>query len=105
MEKTATLNLRVNPKDKKSAESVLAKLGISMSAAVSIYLKQIALVGGIPFDVKLPEAPDSVDADLMTDEELIAKIKKGYKNALKGKGKDAELAFAELEEKYNFGKV
>ena len=31
MEKTATLNLRVNPTVKQSAEAVLSKLGIPMS--------------------------------------------------------------------------
>ena len=31
MEKTATLNLRVNPSTKKAAEDVLSRLGIPMS--------------------------------------------------------------------------
>ena len=41
MEKTATLNLRVNPTTKKSAEDVLSRLGIPMSTAVEMYLRQI----------------------------------------------------------------
>ena len=41
MEKTATLNLRVNPTVKKNAESVLNKLGIPMSTAIDMYLTQI----------------------------------------------------------------
>ena len=105
MEKTASLNLRVNPEVKENAEGILAKLGISMSAAINMYLMQISLVGGIPFDVKLPEAPDSVNADLMTDEELLAKLKKSYEQSLKGEVKDVDEAFAELEEKYGFRKV
>ena len=36
MEKTATLNLRVNPNVKKRAEEVLARLGIPMSIAIDI---------------------------------------------------------------------
>ena len=70
MEKTATLNLRVNPQVKKEAEGILDQLGIPMSTAVTMYLKQIVLTGGIPFAAKLPAAPRSVDADRMTDDEL-----------------------------------
>lgn len=45
MEKTATLNLRVNPTLKKDAESVLGRLGIPMTTAVDMFLNQIVLVG------------------------------------------------------------
>lgn len=54
MEKTATLNLRVNPIVKQRAEDVLTRLGIPMSTAIDIYLNQISLTGGIPFAVALP---------------------------------------------------
>ncbi len=36
MEKTATLNLRVNPMVKERAEAVLSKLGVPMSTKQSI---------------------------------------------------------------------
>ena len=45
MEKTATLNLRVNPTVKGRAEEVLSKLGIPMSTAIDMYLNQISLLG------------------------------------------------------------
>lgn len=70
MEKTATLNLRVHPDVKREAEDVLNQLGIPMSTAITMYLRQIALTGGIPFAAKLPAAPRSVNADLMNDAEL-----------------------------------
>ncbi len=57
MQKTATLNLRVDPDVKQSAESVLAQLGMSMSTAIDVFLRQVSLTGGIPFRVALPEAP------------------------------------------------
>ncbi|MFQ7612914.1 MAG: type II toxin-antitoxin system RelB/DinJ family antitoxin [Roseburia faecis] len=53
MGKTATLNIRVNPDVKENAESVLAQLGIPMATAIDMYLKQISLVGGIPFSIVL----------------------------------------------------
>ena len=49
MSKTATLNLRVDPETKQSAEAVLNRLGLSMSTAIEIYLRQIVLNEEIPF--------------------------------------------------------
>ena len=77
MEKTATLNLRVNPVVKQRAEEVLNVLGIPMSTAIDIYLNQISLTGGIPFAVTSPKVPASVNMDLMTVEQIHAKLAKG----------------------------
>ena len=95
MEKTATLNLRVNPVAKQRAESVLKQLGIPMSTAMDMYLNQIALVGGIPFPVTLPRAPQSVNADSMTDEELLAKLNRGIEDANAGRTRHAAEVFQE----------
>ena len=70
MEKTATLNLRVNPTVKERAEAVLSRLGVPMSTAIDMYLNQISLTGGIPFAVTLPKAPDSLNVDQMTDDNV-----------------------------------
>ena len=93
MEKTTTLNLRVHPDVKRRAEEVLSQLGIPMSTAIDIYLKQISLTGGIPFAVTLPKAPVSVNADMMTTEEIHAKLKEGYNDIEKGNVQDASAAF------------
>ena len=49
MEKTATLNLRVNPTVKERAEAVLSKLGVPMSTAIDMYLNQISLLAAFRF--------------------------------------------------------
>lgn len=100
MEKTATLNLRVNPSVKENAENVLAQLGIPMSTAIDIYLKQISLVGGIPFAVVLPKTATSVNADDMTTEELHVKLDKGYSDFVQGKVQDATTAFTKFRERH-----
>ena len=100
MEKNATLNLRVNSEIKKNAEEVLTRLGISMSAAIGIYLNQICLTGGIPFAVTLPQAPPELNMDLMSELELQAKLEKGYMDAISGRTKDAKEVFAALRETY-----
>ena len=98
MGKTATLNLRVNPEVKENAESVLAQLGIPMATAIDMYLKQIALVGGIPFSVVLPKTASTVNTELMSVEEIHRKLEKGYADIEKGNVEDAASAFATLRE-------
>lgn len=97
MEKTATLNLRVNPTVKEKAEEVLSRLGVPMSTAIDMYLNQISLTGGIPFAVTLPKAPDIINADMMTGVQLHAKLQKGlilYQNV--------SALFRKNEEYYSF---
>lgn len=93
MEKSATLNLRVNPMLKEQAEEILRQLGIPMSTAINMFLNQITLVGGIPFTVTLPRAPLSVNADVMTASELHAKLQRGLEDAEAGRVQDARKAF------------
>ena len=51
-----TLNLRVDPRVKKDAEKVFAKLGISMTFAVTEFLKASAKEGRLPFSLELGKA-------------------------------------------------
>jgi len=98
MEKTTTLNLRVNPDVKRRAEEVLSQLGMPMSTAIDIYLKQIIMTGGIPFNVTLPKVLSSLNADLMTTDEMHAKLKEGYNDIEKGNVQDATAAFQRFRE-------
>ncbi len=84
MEKTATLNLRVNPTTKKSAEDV----------------RQITLTGGIPFRVSLPQAPDAINADLMMTAEIHTKLQEGFEDIEAGRVQDAKAAFAAFRESH-----
>ncbi len=59
MTKSETLHIRVNENVKANAEETLGLLGISISEAVNMFLCQVNLTGGLPFEVKLP-APERV---------------------------------------------
>ena len=98
MEKTMTLNLRVNPTVKQQAEDVLKQLGIPMATAIDMYLRQITLTGGIPFSLSLPKAPAALNADTMTDDQLHAALQVGIKEIQNGDTVDAASAFAQFRE-------
>jgi len=98
MEKTATLNLRINPEVKKSAEAVLTQLGVPMATAVDMFLKQVTLTGGIPFAVILPKAPNNVDTDMMSAARIRDKLSEGLSDIENGKVSPAREAFARFRE-------
>ncbi len=66
MAKTATIQTRVDPVIKRKAQIILNKLNISMSEAISLYLSQITLHNGIPFEIKIP---NEVTAKTLKDTE------------------------------------
>lgn len=43
------IQLRIDDETKRSAKAVLDKLGVDMSSAIKVYLKQIVINKGIPF--------------------------------------------------------
>ncbi|MDR2051686.1 MAG: type II toxin-antitoxin system RelB/DinJ family antitoxin, partial [Deltaproteobacteria bacterium] len=49
----ANLNIRVDDAVKQQAEAVFAELGMSLSTATTIFLKQVIRYKGIPFDLRL----------------------------------------------------
>lgn len=58
-----TIQVRIDEKTKHSAQKVLDRLGLDMSSAIKVYLKQITLHKGIPLRLITPNG-------LTPDEEL-----------------------------------
>jgi DNA-damage-inducible protein J len=54
MSKTGYITARVEPKLKASAGRVLNKVGVSTSDAITMFLRQVVLQGGLPFEVRIP---------------------------------------------------
>jgi DNA-damage-inducible protein J len=56
MGKTGYITARVEPKLKARAGRVLAKAGVSTTEAITMFLTQIVLNDGPPFDMRVPNA-------------------------------------------------
>lgn len=61
MEKSSIIHTRVSPEVKAECEEIFEKLGITTSYAVSLFLNQVSLKGGIPFSVTLPKKQEKTD--------------------------------------------
>ena len=60
MQKTEIIHTRVTPEVKKECDFIFNKLGITTSYAITMFLNQVSLKRGIPFEITLPEKEDSV---------------------------------------------
>ena len=52
---TANINVRVDETLKKNAEMLFDEIGMNMSTAINIFLKQAVREQGIPFQLKIEE--------------------------------------------------
>ncbi len=95
MARTANVFARVEPELKEQAEQVLGELGIPMSNAVSMFLKQIVLQRGIPFEMKLP-ADRPLAYGALTKEQFDAEIGKGMADMDNGRVYAADQIEAEM---------
>lgn len=96
MAKDANVFARVDSSLKEDAEAVLAQLGLPMSNAINLFLNQIVLRRGLPFDVTLPvERP--LAAGSLTSEQLHAELEKGYDDCIAGRVTPAEDVFRSME--------
>ncbi len=54
MGKSAVIQARVDEQTKAKAVKILKQLDMTLSQAVSLFLRQITLQKGLPFEVKIP---------------------------------------------------
>jgi len=52
MNNSTNLNIRIDKKVKENSEKVLEDLGLTMTTAINIFLRQVIRVNGIPFEIK-----------------------------------------------------
>ena len=66
-----TIQVRIDEKTKRSAKKVLDRVGLDMSSAIKLYLKQLSIRQGLPFTVLTENGltPEEEDAILIASEE------------------------------------
>lgn len=84
---TTPTQIRIDESTKKQAVELLEGLGINLSDAINMFLKQVVLRGGIPFEVRYPEYKPEV-AEAMEEAKRISrdpntKRYNSFKEALK----------------------
>ena len=54
--RTQMIHARIDPRLKKSTAAIFAKIGLSTTEAIRLFLKQVELRRGLPFPVVAPNA-------------------------------------------------
>jgi DNA-damage-inducible protein J len=72
----AQISLRIDDTLKRDADSLFKQLGMTLSSAVSVFLKQAVNRGGLPFPVVLSD-PYYSPANTRWLDESIAQMKRG----------------------------
>jgi DNA-damage-inducible protein J len=89
MARTSNIFARVEPEVKEQAELILEQLGIPMSNAIRLFLKQIVLQRGIPFELKLPQSKP-LSVIMLTEEQFNTEIENGLADVAAGRVVSAE---------------
>lgn len=87
---TTLIQVETEETVKKQAEEILEGLGISLSDAVNMFLRQVILQKGIPFEVKYPENKPELKPEVIEAMEEAIRISRdpntkrysGFKEAL-----------------------
>jgi len=66
---TTNLNIRIDEDLKKQAEEIFNELGLNMSTALTVFLRQTVRSNGIPFEMRL-ETPNAETLAAMEDVRL-----------------------------------
>lgn len=81
MSNQTNLNIRTDAEIKASAERIFEQLGLNMSTAVNIFLRQAIRQGGLPFEVKLDIPNETTVAAIREGRDIIKDGNAhGYKN-------------------------
>ncbi len=81
MSKTIPTQIRIDADTKRLSTELFSSLGLDMSSAVNIFLKQCVLRNGLPFSVSMPEYSEQT-INAMLEAKKIARDPdvKGYTN-------------------------
>jgi addiction module RelB/DinJ family antitoxin len=67
-----TIQIRTDAEVKAAADSIFARLGITMSDGINIFLRQVQIHQGFPFEVRLRQPP-AAESDGQTGNTLRSK--------------------------------
>lgn len=72
MANTTNFTVRLDNDIKKQCEALYGELGVNLTTAINVFLRQSIRVGGFPFDVRM-EQPNKETITAMLEAERIAR--------------------------------
>lgn len=70
---TISTTIRIDSKVKQESAKTLESLGMTISEAVNVFLHQVVLHKGLPFEVKYPDSFNKETLDAMAEAKRLSK--------------------------------
>jgi DNA-damage-inducible protein J len=81
---STNLNIRVDEDLKKKADALFNDLGLSMSSAITVFLRSCVDYNGIPFEIRRPNRISTGDDELLSaSRAIIDQNRKAYEEISK----------------------
>lgn len=84
MSETTSVTMRLDADDKRKAEQLFNSLGLNMTTAFTMFIKQSLICEGLPFSVSLHNSPDDYfysKSNLAHLERSVAQLRSGQAKA------------------------
>jgi addiction module RelB/DinJ family antitoxin len=95
----ATIQIRTDAELKKDTDSIFRQLGLTLSDGINIFLRQVRLNGGLPFDVKLGKSSTiGNEGELTETHNQTVEERLGFVRSLCGAFKDCSFSTERLSE-------
>lgn len=95
---TVSAQIRLDAEVKAQSMALFQSLGLDLSTAVNVFLRQCLLHRGLPFPVKEMVAERPLHLSALSEAELVEEIEKGLEDLAAGRVRPASEVFASIAE-------
>ncbi len=96
----STIQVRVDDDLKRKSDMLFNDLGTDTTTAIRMFLTQAVAYNGFPFEIKKKNRAGYDPYEVMTEEEMLAKLKRSREHCEEGRCREADKVVSDLREKY-----
>ena len=96
----STIQIRVDDDLKRKSDMLFKDLGTDTTSAIRMFLTQAVANNGFPFGIKKNSRAGYNPYEVMTEEEILAKLKRSREHCEEGRYREAGQVASDLRGKY-----
>mgnify|MGYP001028916622 CR=1 FL=1 len=96
----STIQVRVDDDLKRRSDMLFKDLGTDTTSAIRMFLTQAVANNGFPFEIRKSSKAEYYPYEMMTEEEMMAKLKRSREHCEEGRYREADKVVSDLRGKY-----
>lgn len=96
----STIQVRVDDDLKRRSDMLFKDLGTDTTSAIRMFLTQAVANNGFPFEIKKNSKAEHHPYEMMTEDEMLAKLKRSREHCEEGRYREADQVLSDLRGKY-----